>query len=226
MSGTIDGLGGTCPSLTMKVGGTYVRTSSATTFTGTGCGDLASGDLLIVVASNTGDNLGLLASKVTVTGSAPVPPPVPVTLSGTISGIGGSCPALSLKVSGTYVISNAATTFSGKTCADLKVGDTVEVVGTHPADSGAVTATKLTAAASAPPPRGSSTITMSGTIIGIGGACPTLSMKVSDTYVRTDSATTFTGKSCGDLKSGDSVGVAGAKQGDGSVLAAIVYANK
>jgi Domain of unknown function (DUF5666) len=67
---------------------------------------------------------------------------------------------------------------------------------------------------------------MNGTIGGIAGSCPALSMSVSGTYVRTSSATTFSGKSCGELKVGDTIGVAGVKQSDSTVLAATVVANK
>jgi hypothetical protein len=207
----------------MLVGGSYVRTSASTTFSGKSCGALKSGDVLSIVASNTGDNLGLLASTLTVTGSAPVPPPIAVTLSGTVSAMGGPCPALDLMVGGTYVVTNASTTFSGKACGDLKVGDILQVVGTHPADSGTVTAATVTTTSAAPTPSPtSSTVTMNGTITGLTGTCPALAMSVGTVYVRTNSATTFSGKACGDLKVGESIGVAGAKQTDGTVLASVV----
>jgi hypothetical protein len=41
--------------------------------------------------------------------------------------------------------------------------------------------------------------------------CPALTMTVGDTYVRTTSTTTFSGKGCGDFKIGDTVGVVGQK---------------
>jgi hypothetical protein len=226
VTGTLGTFNGPCPTLSMLVSGTYVRTNASTTFSGKSCGDLKSGDVLSITASNTGDNLGLLASKVTVTGSAPVPPPVAVTLHGTIGAFSGPCPTLSLTVSGTYMITNAATTFSGKACGDVKIGDTVDVIGTHPADSGTVTATKFTTTVSTATPPTSSTVTMNGTIGGIAGSCPALSMSVSGTYVRTNSATTFSGKSCGEFKVGDTIGVAGARQSDSTVLATTVVANK
>lgn len=226
ITGTLGTFSGPCPTLSMLVGGSYVRTNASTTFSGTSCGDLKSGDVLNIVGSNTGDNLGLLASKVAVTGSAPVPPPVSVTLSGTISALAGPCPALSLKVAGTYVVTNASTTFGGRACGDLKVGDTVEVVGTHPADSGTVTATKVTAAAPTSPPPTSSTVTMNGTIGGVIGTCPALAMSLGTSYVRTNSATTFSGKACGELKAGDAIGVTGTKQTDGTILASLVTASR
>jgi hypothetical protein len=224
-SGTLGTFNGTCPALSMLVSSKYVRTDAATTFSGKACGDLKSGDTLNVVATNPSDNLGLLAIQITVTGSGPVPAPVPVTLSGTVTAFGGTCPMLSLKVGTTYVIANTATTFSGKSCSDLKAGDVVVVVGTKPADSGTVTATTITVTAS-PAPLPPTPVTLSGTIGGFGGTCPSLSLSVGTVYVRTDSATTFTGKSCDQIRSGDMVGVAGTRQSDGSVLATTVSANR
>jgi hypothetical protein len=86
-----------------------------------------------------------------------------------------------------------------------------------------VTATTLTVTVSAPPP---TLVTMNGTIGSFGGTCPSLSMSVSGTYVRTGSATTFTGKACAEIRSGDTIGVAGTRQSDGSVLANMVSDNK
>ena len=229
VTGALGTFSGPCPNLQMLVGGSsgsYVRTNASTTFVGKSCGDLKSGDVLSIIASNTGDNLGLMASKVTVTGSAPVPPPVPVTMSGTISALGDSCPTLSMKVDGTYTVTTAATTFSGKTCSSLKVGDVVTVVGTHPADSGTVTATTITSTASTTAPPTSSTVTMNGTINAMTGTCPSLTMSVSGTYVRTNASTTFSGKGCSEVKSGDAAGVAGARQTDGTVLATTFYVSK
>jgi hypothetical protein len=219
LSGTLGTFNGACPTLSMLVSGKYVRTDAETTFNGKGCGDLKSGDTLDVVATNPSDNLGLLATKITVTGSGPVPAPVSVTLTGTVSAFGGTCPMLSLKVGTTYVIANAATTFSGKSCRDVKAGDAVAIVGTKPADSGTVTATTITVAPSAAPPP-PTPVTLSGTIGGFGGTCPSLSMSVSGTYVSTSPATAFSGKSCGDVKVGDTVTVVGTKSTDTSVVTA------
>jgi hypothetical protein len=209
----------------MLVSGTYVRTDSGTTFSGKSCGDLKSGDTLDIIAVNPSGNLGLLATKITVTGSVPVPAPVPVTLNGTVGAMGGACPKLEFKVDTTYVIANAATTFTGKSCGDLKTGDTVSIVGTKPADSGTITATKITVTASLTPPP-TTPVTLSGTIGGFGGTCPALTLSVNGTYVRTGSATTFTGKVCVEIRSGDTIGVAGTRQSDGSVLATTLSDNK
>ena len=166
------------------------------------------------------DGTTIRASEVIAKNVAPpIPAPTtPVTLSGTVVGVGGSCPTLSLKVGETYVTTNAATTFSGRSCGDVRTGDSVQIVGTKPADGGIVTATKVTVTASAPATP--APVTLSGTVIGVGGACPTLSMKVGDTYVTTNAATTFSGKSCGEVKTGDSVQIVGTKPADSGIVTA------
>lgn len=133
MSGTIDGVTGSCPSLSMSVSGTYVRTNSSTTFTGKGCGDLKTGVAIGVVGNRQSDNT-VLATTIASTASTPAPTPTLATASGTISALGGSCPALSMKVDGTYAITSSATAFGGKACGSLKTGDAVTVTGEKRSD--------------------------------------------------------------------------------------------
>ena len=210
-SGTVEGASGTCPVVTMKVSGTYVHTSSATTITGKACADIKSGDTVEGVGNKQTDG-SVLATRMAVT-AAP-----PVTFSGTIEASSGTCPVVTMKVSGTYVHTTSATTITGKACADIKSGDTVEGVGTKQTD-GSVLATRM-AVTAAPP------VTFSGTVEGASGTCPVVTMKVSGTYVHTSSATTITGKACADIKSGDTVEGVGTKQTDGSVLATTLKAGK
>jgi hypothetical protein len=65
---------------------------------------------------------------------APPPPPQTVSLSGTISGFSGACPAISFTVSSTPVFAISSTGYSGGKCNDLKNGKTVTVTGTVQAD--------------------------------------------------------------------------------------------
>jgi Domain of unknown function (DUF5666) len=73
----------------------------------------------------------------TVEGPDPNPPSGPppagaqVMLGGSIEGVAGSCPSLSLTMHGTTVQTNRATTFgSGTTCASLKAGAHAAAFGT------------------------------------------------------------------------------------------------
>ncbi len=150
--------------------------------------------------------------SVTVSGTtASLDTPIAVTISGTVEGAGGTCPVATLKVRGAYVRTDAATTFTGKACADINNGDSVEGVGTRQTD-GSVLATRM-AVTAAPP------VTFSGTVEGAGGTCPVATLKVSGVYVKTNAATAFTGKACADINNGDTVEGVGTRQTDGSVLA-------
>ncbi len=61
---------------------------------------------------------------------------------GPISGLGGTCPALSFTLSGTPIDTDASTKFHGRSCSSLQNGDRVEVKGTKQ-PSGHVLATKV-----------------------------------------------------------------------------------
>ena len=209
VTGSVAGFSGTCPSVSMTVDGTVVKTSSSTTYSGKGCTVLQNGDAVSAVGAKQSDG-SLLATKITYTGP---PAPVDVTLNGALSGLSGTCPALSMSVAGTAVKTNSATVFNAKTCAELKNGDTVYAIGPKQSD-GSVLAGKIYYVAPAPEPA-----SVTGAIGSLGGTCPALSMSVNGTLVKTSSATSFSGKACADLKSGDSVAVTGTKQSDGSVLA-------
>ena len=140
-SGQIVGVTGACPTLTMKVGDTYVRTDASTVFPGKGCGDAKVGD--------TASGLGVkhdgvvLASKLTLT-AAPPPPPPPstvMTFSGTVIGVSGACPSITLKAGNTYVRTNASTEFPAPGCGEVKVGSTVGGSGTK--TDGVILATRM-----------------------------------------------------------------------------------
>jgi hypothetical protein len=63
------------------------------------------------------------------------------TVTGTVSGLMGSCPVVRFSLGGKIVYSNASTVFSGKACADLK-NDTASVTGTRSSDT-VMTAAKI-----------------------------------------------------------------------------------
>jgi hypothetical protein len=58
-----------------------------------------------------------------------------------------------------------------------------------------------------------------GTIGGLSGSCPNLSMRVSGTPVVTDRSTAYKGGSCRDLRNGTRVAVKGKRSVDGPILA-------
>ena len=232
LKGVVASLTGTCPALSMTVGGALVKTGSATVFNAKACAELENGDTVYAIGPKQSDG-SVLASKIYYV--APTPPPAPtptpapnpdVTLKGDIAGLTGTCPALSMTVGGAAVKTGSATVFNAKTCAELKNGDTVYAIGPKQSD-GSVLASKIYYVAPTPPPAPAPTpnpdVTLKGDIAGLTGTCPALSMTVGGAAVKTSSATVFNVKTCAELKNGDTVYAIGPKQSDGAVLASKIY---
>ena len=128
VSGTIAGLAGVCPSITLTVDGTAVATNSATTYGGGGaCADVRNGDRH---GAGTRQSDGLLLTY--VSGAIPTD----ATLTGTVSSLAGTCPALTFTVGGKTAKTTSSTTFSPGTCSDVRNGVTVTVVGAGGTDGG------------------------------------------------------------------------------------------
>ena len=171
---------------------------------------MANGDSVTVLGVKQSDGT-VLASRVT---NATPPPPVNVTLAGTVSSFGGAWPVLTFTVQGTAVKTSSSTTCDGtKGCSEMGNGDSVTVAGTKQSD-GTLLASKITNT-TAPP----ADVYVNGAIAGLTGVCPIVSMTLSGTPVKTTSATTFNGRACTALKNGDVIYAAGPKQADGSILA-------
>lgn len=68
--------------------------------------------------------------------------PNEVELTGTVAGLGGACPSLTFTVGGRSVTTTQNTDFE-LACASIGTGTKVEVKGTSPSPSGAVTATRV-----------------------------------------------------------------------------------
>ena len=85
---------------------------------------------------------GVVASEVNVQNMQAVPPPQQSEVHGTVSGLTGTCPALSFTVGSTTVVTTATTEFKGTACSALANGASVQVKGTK-ATTGVVTATRV-----------------------------------------------------------------------------------
>lgn len=107
---------GACPAISFTVGTTTVKTSASTKFDDTTCASLAKGDSVSVEGAKQADG-SLLAKEVekksgSSSGKAEV--------TGPLSGLGGSCPAVTFTVNGTKVSTNASTKYDdGLSCATL-----------------------------------------------------------------------------------------------------------
>ena len=155
-----------------------------------------------------------------------------VELSGAVSALDGSCPALTftvgktvgMTVETTKVATTAATTFRGITCAAIANATVVEVKGTRQAD-GSVVATRV----SVDDEDGDlNEVELSGAVSTLFGSCPgaltftlrkTVGTTVETTKVATTATTTFREIACAAIVNGTVVEVKGTRQADGSIVA-------
>jgi len=103
-----------------------------------GASGTGSGETRYNVAPNVSTNartgnLTVAGRTVTVT-QAGMPSSSPVTTSGEISALSGSCPSLSFRAGGRNVRTNAETRFLGGSCGSYRNGREVTVVGIPQAD--------------------------------------------------------------------------------------------
>ena len=138
LKGSISSIGGSCPILTFVVNGKRIMTTASTQFKDSTCGSIAAGRR-VDVKGNVEANGTILATRVEIEESEVQ---AEVELNGSIANIGGSCPNVTLSVSGTSIITSPATQFKNGSCASLRSGLKIEVKGTRQAN-GSVLASKL-----------------------------------------------------------------------------------
>jgi hypothetical protein len=140
--GAIAGLTGTCPALTFMLGTTKVTTDATTKFHDVTCAQLANGSNVHVEGTQQADGT-LTAARVRLDLPEPGEDHEIDHKEGTVSGLAGTCPALTFSVGTLKVSTSASTIFRGGTCGQLANGVVVEVTGMSQAD-GSVGATRVT----------------------------------------------------------------------------------
>jgi hypothetical protein len=133
-----------------------------------------------------------------------------VQLEGPVSGLTGTCPSLTFKISGTTV-TTIASTKTDPGCAQVVNGAAVAVSGVRQSD-GSVTASFVMV----------ERVQASGSIAALHGSCPSITFALGGSVVSTSSVTVFDGRACSQLADGTAVRVDGYKQGDGSIAATSV----
>jgi hypothetical protein len=219
--GTVGQSSGACPDLTFVLAGVTIHLSSTTRFESGACSDVKDGVRAGAIGTKNADG-SINAVRVKI---APALPPL-THVEGTISGLGGTCPALTFTLSGTTVHTTDKTRFEGGTCADVKEGARAGAVGPKAAD-GSITAEHVKVM-TGPPPASVPTV---GTISSTSGTCPVLTFVLSSATttgtavtitVRVSDTTRFEGGTCADIKAGARVGAMGPKASDGSIDARVV----
>jgi hypothetical protein len=237
LTGTVSSLAGACPSLSFKLEGKVIKTSSATKFDGGACGDVKNGSRATIAGptqsdgSITAEKLTLLAATTTgatgttgggstgTTGGTTTS--AALTITGGVHSLTGACPEVSFTLEGKTVRTNAATNFGSGGCASVKNDARVTITGTTQSDGRvlASTVTIVSAPPVTPPPVASTTVTITGTINGLTGSCPSVTFVLEGKTIRISAATTYERGSCAELRNAIRVTATGATQADGSIAA-------
>jgi len=204
--GTVGQSSGACPDLTFVLANVTIHLSSTTRFESGACSDVRAGVRAGAIGTKNADG-SINAVRVKI---APALPPL-THVEGTISGLGGICPALTFTLSGTTVHTTDKTRFEGGTCADVQNGARAGAIGSKGDDS--VIAAERVKIAPPPPP------SAAGPVTSLSGTCPALIFTLSGTIVHTTDKTVFEGGACADVKEGARAGAAGPKAADGSITA-------
>lgn len=234
--GTVSALAGTCPSLTFTVGTTTFYTDASTRFEHGRCVDTRNGDRVHAEGARQADGR-VLASEVEFEGQDDDDDDDDdrdeVEVRGVVSGLAGTCPALTFTVNGVQILTNASTRFEHGTCADTRNNDRVEVEGSRQAD-GRVLARKVEFDDDDDDHDGDDDdddedddeddddrddAEVRGAVSRLGGSCPNLSFTVNGTTVQTNSATRFEHGTCSVVQNGRRVEVEGTRQSNNSILA-------
>lgn len=129
-----------------------------------------------------------------------------------IRDVTGTCPNLGFTVAGVRVATNASTQFSGGTCADVRAGAGVEVVGVR-AQNGELTAQHVQVRERAQ--NGGTLATIRSQVRSFAGSCPSTSFTLDGVPVVTTGQTQFAGGNCQLLRNGVTVEARGPRAGNG-----------
>jgi hypothetical protein len=144
--GTLTAIAGTAPALTLTVGDATVMTNAATVVRqGNHVLSLAAltvGQTLSVEGTLGLDGTTFTAARIQIEGGGSPGPALSFDAEGAVSGLGGTCPAVTFTLDGRAVAATAATHFVQVTCATLANGMTVRVKGTVQGD-GSVVASQI-----------------------------------------------------------------------------------
>jgi hypothetical protein len=136
--GKLNSVGGGIPTLTLDVGGTTVRTTSATVVKRRGdvqtLSELKVGQNLHVIGTRQPDG-SIDARQIEINDDAAGGE---FQIEGSAGGVSGTCPVLSFSVNGYKITTNSSTVFDGVACAEMKSGTKVTVTGIAQADSSVV----------------------------------------------------------------------------------------
>jgi hypothetical protein len=228
VNGVLDTLTGTAAQFQFKIGSQIIKGDALTQFFGDGdrpdsFATLKEGSRVEVKGAMRDGYI--YATRIHINGtSGDTPQDTSASIQGILSAIGGSKPNLVLTVGTTTVRTSSSTEVKRRgdvqTLDELKVGQTVHVVGVRNGD-GSLDARKIEINDDTT----GGEFEIEGSLGGLKGTCPVVQFSVNGFSVGTTASTIFEGATCAALKSGDKVTVKGLRQSDGSVTAARVKKN-
>lgn len=133
--GPVSSLTGACPAITFTLGGKTFRTNASTQFKGGSCSTIANGQTVEAEGTVQADG-SVLAKKVEIDDDHNDRHEWEAR--GPISGLTGSCPAITFTLGGKTVRANSSTRFDGVTCASIANGTALKVKGALQADGSVV----------------------------------------------------------------------------------------
>jgi Domain of unknown function (DUF5666) len=214
-----------CPNLRFMVSSYSFNVDAATQYQGGTCANIRAGATITFNGAYLTQTAGVFyvpqLSFVTSTPPAPTPTVVPVQTELTITSLGsGLCPELQFLMNAYAFNVSTATQYTGGTCADLKAGARVAIVGTKSSAESFVRLTSVTfKTASTPPvaPPIVADVTVSSLVSGT--TCPALSFMVGPYTVAVSLTTTFDGGACSGIAPGAALSLTATRLGDGSIAA-------
>lgn len=189
--GTVSSFRGTCPLVTFNLKGMTIVATSTTTYTGGTCEMLRPNVKVIVTRGPLSVGRVVMAATIAIT-RTPTGAPEPeddeeandssrVEFRGYLQSLGAeACPSVTFTVGGKAVRADAHTDFNNGPCAHLENGTWIEVNGVRQGD-GTVLASKIQM----------KEIQFTGLISTVDGVCPTRTLLVKGTTVKTDALTSF-----------------------------------
>lgn len=217
LEGTVSGLTGTASAFQFVVDGRTVRGGASTEFKGgtsPSFARLANGDKVHV--KGTLQEGFVFAQRINLQDEDDDADEFEAR--GVVSGLSGTCPAITFTLNGTTVRASSSTEFEHGTCASIANGDTVKVEGTRQAD-GSVIAKEIEGDEEDDEDDDAQRFEARGAVAGLSGTCPAIAFTLNGTIVRATASTEYEHITCQAIANGTQVKVEGTKQTDGSVVA-------
>ncbi|MBL0171200.1 MAG: hypothetical protein IPP90_10800 [Gemmatimonadaceae bacterium] len=141
-----------------------------------------------------------------------------VMMTGSVSGVVGSCPTVTFTLERRTIKTTGSTSFGDSKCTDLVNSARVEIGGVVQADGSIWARTVRRIPTTSAPPPAPTLVSVVGTVSGLAGTCPVVSFTLERRVIRTTAATVYGNGACTDITDGIRVEIAGTVQGDGSVV--------